>query len=58
MQAKRQGPKKAAEICGDKPDHMGAPKISVSLFSRFPSSTLFPFLYGGLIITAEYSEKG
>ena len=32
MQAKRQGPKKAADICGDQPDHMAAPKISASLF--------------------------
>ena len=25
---------------------------------RYPSSTLFPFLSGGLLIKAEYQEKG
>ena len=28
------------------------------LKTRFPSSSLLPFLFGGLLIKAEYQEKG
>ena len=33
-------------------------KCKVRLLSRYPSGTLLPFLFGGLLIKTEQQEKG
>ena len=40
------------------PGHVSDLHFSKWISTRFPSSTLLSFLFGGLLIKAEYEEKG